>query len=92
MGEVFLDAFLDSLKILAFLLVCRFVIALIEPKMSESVKLKGKLAPLIGVSVARRIPCDKRRGAPHIFGISRQGASYSPHTCLKICAGRHYRI
>ena len=57
MGEVFLDAFLDSLKILAFLLVCRFVIALIEPKMSESVKLKGKLAPLIGVSVALLPQC-----------------------------------
>lgn len=57
MGEVFLDAFLDSLKILAFLLVCRFVIALIEPKMSQSVKLKGKLAPLIGVSVALLPQC-----------------------------------
>lgn len=57
MGEVFLDAFLDSLKILAFLLVCRFVIALIEPKMSESVKLKGKLAPLIGVSIALLPQC-----------------------------------
>ena len=57
MGEVFLDAFLDSLKILAFILVCRFVIALIEPKMSQSVKLKGKLAPLIGVSVALLPQC-----------------------------------
>lgn len=57
MGEVFLDAFLDSLKILAFILICRFVIALIEPKMSQSVKLKGKLAPLIGVSIALLPQC-----------------------------------
>ena len=52
MAEVFLDAFIDSLKLFAAVLVITFVIALIEPKLSEKVRLKGSLAPLIGVSVS----------------------------------------
>lgn len=57
MGEVFLDAFLDSLKIFAVVAVFGVIIALIEPKLSEKVKLKGKLAPLIGVSVSLLPQC-----------------------------------
>lgn len=57
MGEVILDALLDSLKILAVLLVCNFIISLIEPKFSNNVKLKGKLAPLIGVSISLLPQC-----------------------------------
>ena len=57
MGEVFWDAFLDSLKIFAVVVVFGVIIALIEPKLSEKVKLKGKLAPLIGVSVSLLPQC-----------------------------------
>ncbi len=57
MGEVFLDALLDSLKILAVVVVFSVIIALIEPKLSEKVRLKGKLAPLIGVSVSLLPQC-----------------------------------
>jgi len=57
MGEVLLDALIDSLKILAVLLVCNIIIALIEPKLADKVKLKGKLAPLIGVSISLLPQC-----------------------------------
>lgn len=57
MGEVILDAFLDSLKILAVLVIFNIIIALIEPKLSDKIKLKGKLAPLIGVSVSLLPQC-----------------------------------
>lgn len=57
MAEVFLDAFIDSLKLLAAVAVFTYVIALIEPKLSSSVKLKGKLAPLIGTSIALLPQC-----------------------------------
>lgn len=57
MGEVFLDAFIDSLKVLAVLVVCNIIIELIEPKISKNVKLKGKIAPLIGVSVGLLPQC-----------------------------------
>ncbi|MEG2273798.1 MAG: putative manganese transporter, partial [Clostridia bacterium] len=57
MGEVFLDAFIDSLKVLAVLIVCNFLIALIEPKLSGKIKLKGKLAPLIGTTVGLLPQC-----------------------------------
>jgi hypothetical protein len=57
MGEVFLDALLDSLKVLAVLVACNIIIALIEPKISKNVKLKGKLATLIGVSVGLLPQC-----------------------------------
>lgn len=44
MGEVFLDAFIDSLKVLAVLVVVNFLIALLEPKIAGKIKLKGKLS------------------------------------------------
>lgn len=57
MGDVFLDAFLDSLKILAVVVVCNIIIALIEPKLSGKIKLKGKFAPLVGASVGLLPQC-----------------------------------
>lgn len=51
MGEVFLDAFIDSLKVLAVLLPINIVVALAEPRLAGKVKLKGKLAPLVGVTL-----------------------------------------
>ena len=54
MGEVFLDAFLDTLKVLPFLLIMNFLIELLEYK-SDGLNarriLKGGLAPLIGTGV-----------------------------------------
>lgn len=57
MSEVILDAFLDSLKILAVVVVFQFIIAFIEPKLSDKIKLKGNLAPLIGVSISLLPQC-----------------------------------
>lgn len=57
MADVFLEAFIDSLKLLAAVAVFTFVIALIEPKMSEKVRLKGAVAPLIGVSISMLPQC-----------------------------------
>lgn len=57
MGEVFLDAFLDSLKILAVVVICNIIIALIEPKLSGKINLKGKFAPLVGASVGLLPQC-----------------------------------
>jgi len=57
MGEVLLEALIDSLKILAVLVICNLLIALIEPKLSQNVKLRGKLAPLIGVSISLLPQC-----------------------------------
>lgn len=51
MGEVFLDAFLDSLKVLAVVLPIAVVIAIAEPRLAGKIKLKGRLAPLVGVTV-----------------------------------------
>ena len=54
MGEVFLDAFVDTLKVLPFLLIMNFLIELLEYK-SDGLNarriLKGGLAPLIGTGV-----------------------------------------
>lgn len=54
MGEVFLDAFLDTLWVLPFLLVMNFLIELLEYK-SGGLKLQkslnGGLAPLVGTAV-----------------------------------------
>lgn len=58
MAEVFLDAFLDTLKVLPFLLVIYIVIELIEHKTSLTGNrkiLQGPLAPLIG-SAAGIVP------------------------------------
>lgn len=57
MSDVILDAFLDSLKILAVVVVFQYIIALIEPKLSEKISFKGKLAPLIGVSISLLPQC-----------------------------------
>ena len=57
MGNVLLDALIDSLKLFAVVLVCTYIIALIEPKLSEKIRLKGKLAPLIGASVSLLPQC-----------------------------------
>ena len=57
MSEVILDAFLDSLKILAVVVVFQFIIAFIEPKLSDKIKLNGNLAPLIGVSISLLPQC-----------------------------------
>lgn len=57
MSEVALDALFDSLKILAVLLICNIIIALIEPKLSDKIKLRGNLAPLIGVTVSLLPQC-----------------------------------
>lgn len=57
MKEMLLDALLDSLKIFAVVVVFQIIIALIEPKMSEKIKLKGKFAPLIGVSISLLPQC-----------------------------------
>lgn len=51
MGEVFLDAFIDSLKVLAVLLPITFLIAFLEPRIAGKIRLKGKAAPLVGVTV-----------------------------------------
>ena len=57
MAEVFLDAFTDSLKLLLVVAVFTYIIALIEPKLSDKVRLKGKFAPLIGVSLSMLPQC-----------------------------------
>lgn len=58
MAEVFLDAFLDTLKVLPFLLVIYIVIELIEHKttlVGNRKILQGRLAPLLG-SAAGVVP------------------------------------
>lgn len=57
MADVILDAFLDSLKVLAVVAVCTYIIALIEPLLSKRIRLHGKLAPLIGVSISLLPQC-----------------------------------
>ena len=57
MGNVFLDAFLDSLKLFAVVLVFTYIIALIEPKVADRVRFKGNLAPLIGAGISLLPQC-----------------------------------
>jgi len=57
MAEVLLDSFIDSLKILAVVAVCTYIVAAIEPFLAKKIRLHGKLAPLIGVSVALLPQC-----------------------------------
>lgn len=52
MSEVFLDAFIDSLKVLAVLIVCNIFISVLEPKVNGKAQMKGRYAPLIGVSAS----------------------------------------
>ena len=51
MGHVLLHALEDSLIVLAFLVPINILIALLEPRLAGRIKLKGALAPLIGVTV-----------------------------------------
>ena len=57
MWEAILDALIDSLKILAVLVVFNIIIALIEPKVSKTIQMRGKFAPLIGVSLSLLPQC-----------------------------------
>lgn len=57
MADVILDAFIDSLKILAVVAVFTYIIAAIEPILSDKIRLNGKLAPLIGVSISLLPQC-----------------------------------
>lgn len=57
MADVILDAFLDSLKVLAVVAVCTYIIALLEPLLANRIRLHGKLAPLIGVSISLLPQC-----------------------------------
>ena len=57
MWDAVLDALIDSLKILGVLVVFNVIIALIEPKVSKNVKMRGRLAPLIGVSLSLLPQC-----------------------------------
>lgn len=57
MADVILDAFIDSLKVLAVVAAFTYVIALIEPYLSNKIRLHGKLAPLIGVSISLLPQC-----------------------------------
>ena len=52
MADVILDAFLDSLKVFAVVAVLTYIIAFIEPLFSKKIRLTGKFAPLIGVSIS----------------------------------------
>ena len=51
MGEVFLDAFIDSLKVLAVLVVVNFLIALIEPKIAGKIKEKDPVNVMTKVTM-----------------------------------------
>lgn len=51
MGQMFLDALKDSLIVLAVLVPINVLIAVLEPRLAGRIKLKGKLAPLVGVTV-----------------------------------------
>ena len=51
MGHVLLHALEDSLIVLAFLVPINILIALLEPRLTGRIKLKGALAPLVGVTV-----------------------------------------
>ena len=51
MGDVFLDALTDSLIVLAFLLPINVIVSVAEPHLAGKIKLKGRFAPLVGVTV-----------------------------------------
>lgn len=71
MGDVLLDAFLDTLIILPFLLVMNFVIELVEYR-SKGLKanriLKGGIAPLIGTAVGTLPQCGFSVVATELYG------------------------
>lgn len=74
MGDVFLDAFLDTLKILPFLLAMNFAIELLEYG-SKGFKangiLKGGFAPLIGTAVGIVPQCGFSVVATELYGKRR---------------------
>ena len=74
MGDVLLDAFLDTLIILPFLLVMNFVIELVEYR-SKGLKanriLKGGIAPLIGTAVGTLPQCGFSVVATELYGKRR---------------------
>ena len=49
--DILKDSAIDSAKVLAVLLPITFLIALLEPRLAGRVKLSGRAAPLVGVSV-----------------------------------------
>lgn len=49
--DILKDSAIDSAKVLAVLLPITFLIALLEPRLAGRVKLSGRVAPLVGVSV-----------------------------------------
>lgn len=57
MGEVFLDAFLDSLKVFAVLFAISIIFSLVENKIGKGVKLKGSIAPLVGTALGLLPQC-----------------------------------
>lgn len=71
MGEVFLDAFLDTLKILPFLLIMNFLIEFVEYR-SKGLKadrlLKGGFAPLLGTAVGIVPQCGFSVVATELYG------------------------
>lgn len=74
MGEVFLDAFLDTLKILPFLLIMNFLIEFVEYR-SKGLKadklLKGGFAPFIGTAVGIVPQCGFSVVATELYGKRR---------------------
>lgn len=57
MGEVFLDAFIDSLKVFAVLFAISLIFSLFEDKIGKGIKLKGAVAPLVGTAVGLLPQC-----------------------------------
>lgn len=71
MGEVFLDAFIDTLLVLPFLLIMNFIIELLEYR-SKGLKangiLHGGFAPLIGTAVGIVPQCGFSVVATELYG------------------------
>lgn len=57
MTDVLLDALIDSLKVLAILVVVYFLLALLSPKLSLKLSKKNKFTPLLGVSLGLLPQC-----------------------------------
>ena len=71
MGDVFLDAFIDTLKVLPFLLALNLLLELVERKAkwnSVNKLLKGGCAPLIGAGVGTVPQCGFSVVATELYG------------------------
>lgn len=71
MGEVFFDAFLDTLKVLPFLLIMNFIIEFSELKTNgfkANKMLKGGVAPLVGTMVGMVPQCGFSVVATELYG------------------------